>query len=154
MNNPAPRSLHCRHCRADNPAGSIRCWLCDAADWSPAVRGATLKTATQAPASGGSGSGMVRGLTAVTIFLVGVMILVAIGIGQASLGLAYVVILAWWMSLGFAVFSHFQRERERGTCLTVFVAIFIALWTFAVVVVSVFLLLLFTCQVGGPRNFH
>ena len=89
-----------------------------------------------------------------TIILGGVMILVAIGIGQASLGLAYLVILGWWLSLGFAVFSHFQRERERGACLTIFVAIFTAIWTFAVVVVSVVILLFFTCQVGGPQNFR
>jgi hypothetical protein len=135
------RSLRCRHCHADNPVDATRCWLCDAADWVPRSR-----TAAKIDTPGGSGT---LGLIAMMNALVGVMIMVAIGIGQASSVLAFGVALVWWIALGSAGFIGLERAGVRNPFLRAIAAVGIVLGTLVLAVVSVLILLNLICSVSG-----
>jgi hypothetical protein len=148
VNENAPKSLRCRHCRADNPVDATCCWLCDAADWVPLSR-----TSPKAVAPGGSGT---LGLIAMTIALVGVMILVAVGIaGEAWFWLAFVVMIVWWIALASAAFIGFGRAGVRNPFIMAIATIGIVLGTLVVTSVSVWILLGLVCQVSGKTlNLH
>jgi hypothetical protein len=84
-----------------------------------------------------------------TIALIGVMILVAIGIWQLSIGLAFVVILIWWIALASAAFIRFGRAGVRDPFIMAIAAIVIVPGTLVVTVVSVLILLYLICSVSG-----
>jgi hypothetical protein len=91
-------------------------------------------------------------LIAMTIALVGVMVVVAIGIGQVSGGLTFGVVLVWWIALASAAFICFGRAGVRNPFLRAIAAAGIVLGTLVVTVVSVYILLLLVCQASGIRD--
>jgi hypothetical protein len=175
MTSPS-RSLRCRYCRADNPAGSTCCWLCDAPDWSLApgapdkaapqglnrrqrraaekrAPGAPDKAAPRGPAVHGTGYAVVSAFWIFVLFAV--TFLIVLGIWLELPGLAALVALVWWIALASAGFSRLGRTGVRNPFIRAIATIVIVLGTLVVTVVSVMILLVLVCQVSGKTlNLH
>ena len=142
-------SLRCRHCQADNPAGSSRCWLCDAADWNPAVFG-TPRGQIKGTALPGAARGFQVDMNAVMLVLILTSVLIWGGIAGQRLGLAIVVGTIWWLSLGFTVFRH--RGLQPDDVFTSMIgAVVLAVVLLGLLVVAVIVFLFVVCVRPGFR---
>ena len=141
-------SLRCRHCQADNPAGSTRCWLCDAADWNPAVYSAARHDQGAAPP--GAGRRFQVDMNAVMLVLILTSVLIWGGIAGQRLGLAMVVGAIWWLSLGFTVIR--QRGLQPDDVFTSMIgAVVLAVVLLGLIVVAVVIFLFIVCFHPGFR---
>jgi hypothetical protein len=150
MTSPS-RSLRCRHCHADNPVDSTCCWLCDAADWNPAVYGAAKVKSGAAAAPADVPSAFDFDASAVVLLLLITTSLVMLGLASQYLGLAVGVAVVWWVTLGIMILRR-NRFQPGEVIASLVVTIALAVGLVVLLAVAAFLFLMVVCGFGPCRR--